>query len=137
MGLHGEIASIDGLLRYVLRRVCIRYGWRLALAGDNTHNQIADWGVRDAYSGFAALACSLFRMAFFLNPNSPTPAETLAPELAERVARVLHGVAGRFCKSLELKGNRLQHMQHRISFCSNAAKTIFTCKTTVSPWLGN
>ena len=28
------------------------------------------------------------------------------------VARVLHGVAGRFWKPLENNGNRLQHMQH-------------------------
>ena len=36
-----EIASQNVRLRYVLCRVRGQYGWRLALAGDNAHNQIA------------------------------------------------------------------------------------------------
>jgi hypothetical protein len=55
-----EIASVDARLRYVLRRVCIQYGWRLALAGDNAHNQIADEVVRErVFLVLAALACIL------------------------------------------------------------------------------
>src|SRR5262249_60044196 len=47
-----EIAAQDVRLRYVLRRVRGQYGRRLALAGDNAHNQVAAERLRRRRCGY-------------------------------------------------------------------------------------